>query len=255
MVGFIHAQGGLACINHPFKPGDTGGLTTASAVARDLLLIGAGGADMLEVGFTARDGKGIADYLAVWDTLNRNALFLTANGTSDDHTGTGWANLANRYYTGAWAAALDEASLLRSLAAGSAYVGRLGGFSGTIDMAMDSPATGGTVPMGAVSVSAETRRSLRIDVTALPANGGVQVVRGHVDRAGALDATATSAVVATLNATDLAASNLLAVDTTDECFVRLQVLDGAGAVVGFGQPIWVLKTDPGTVPLARQTTA
>jgi hypothetical protein len=37
--------------------------------------------------------------------------------------------------------------------------------------------------------------------------------------------------------------------------VRLQVLDSTGRVVGFGQPIWVLKSDPGTVPIARQTTA
>jgi hypothetical protein len=255
VVSFIHAQGGLASINHPFKPRDSGGLTSAAAVAQDLLLIGAGGADILEVGFAARDGAAIGDYLAVWDTLNRNALFLTANGTSDDHTGNGWANLANRYYTGAWAATREESALLGALAAGSAYVGYLGGFGGTIDMAMDSPATGGTVPMGAVSISAETSRVLAIDVTALPLGGTVQVVRGDVDRAGALDPTATSSVVATLNATDLATSNLRTVDTSDDCFVRLQVLDGAGKVVGFGQPIWVLKSDPGTVPTARQTPA
>lgn len=255
MVDFIHAQGGLACINHPFKPGDTGGLSTAPAVSRDLLLIGAGGADLLEVGFAARDGQVIGNYLAVWDTLSRNALFLTANGTSDDHTGNNWANLANRYYTGAWAPVLEETALLGALAAGSAYVGYLGGFGGTIDMAMDSPATGGTVGMGAVSISAETSRQLMIDVPTLPAGGAVQVVRGDVDRAGPLDPTATSAVVATLGAADLASSNVQAVDTTDECFVRLQVLDGAGTVVGFGQPIWVLKSDPGTVPAARQTLA
>ena len=140
-------------------------------------------------------------------------------------------------------------------AAGSAYVGYLGGFGGTIDMAMDSPATGGTVPMGAVSISAEASRLLSIDVTALPDGGAVQVVRGDVDRAGPLAPTPTSTVVATLGATDLAASNVQPVDTSDECFVRLQVLDSTGKVVGFGQPIWVLKSDPGTVPLARQTVA
>jgi hypothetical protein len=163
--------------------------------------------------------------------------------------------MANRYYTGAWARTLEETALVGSLAAGSSYVGYLGGFGGTIDMAMDSPATGGIVPMGAVSISAETSRMLRIDVTALPTGGAVQVIRGNVDRAGAPDPTATSAPVATLKGTDLARSNLLAVDTSTECFVRLQILNGAGTVVGFGQPIWVLKSDPGTVPLARRTAA
>ncbi|MGZ4507016.1 MAG: hypothetical protein ACXVX0_07160 [Blastococcus sp.] len=249
IVDFIHAQGGLASINHPFQPGDSSGPTTAQGVALDLLSIGAGGADILEVGYADKGGAGVTQHLAVWDTLSRNGLFLTGTGVSDDHSGTGWSTLKNRFYTGAWSSTLDEPGLLGALGRGGAYVGYLGAFGGTIDMAIDTD-----VPMGAVSVSPLTSRTLRIDVAGLPEGGAVQVVRGDVDRPGTTDPNPATSVVATLNATDLSAGNERSIDTTDDCFVRLQVIDSSGSVVAFGQPTWVLKTAPDAgIPAARQT--
>ena len=110
-------------------------------------------------------------------------------------------------------------------------------------------------PMGSVVVGPATSRDCGIDVTGLPTGGGVQVIRGDVDYAGTATPTPNATVVATKSAADLSSSNRMALDTTDECFYRLQVVDGAGAVVGFGQPIWLLHGEPTTgVPDNRRVT-
>jgi hypothetical protein len=246
IVQHIHDLGGLASINHPFKAGDTGGQGTVASVAGGLLSIGAAGADMIEVGYANKHGGDLAEHLAVWDTLSRNGLFLTANGVSDDHSGLNWAGQVNRFYTAAWAANRTEADLLDALARGRGYVGHLGSFGGTIDMVVD-----GTAPMGAVVVGTPRDRALRVDASGLPTGGAVQLVRGVVDRAGAGTPAPNSAVVATRSATALANDPELALPAGDDCFVRLQVVTSAGAVVAFGQPIWLLAEEPAGVPANR----
>lgn len=246
VVDFIHAQGGLASINHPFKSGDLSGQSTVASVARDLLSIGAGGADILEVGYADKYGGHVVDHLAVWDTLSRNAVFLTGNGVSDDHTGQNWAQQANRFYTAPWARGRDEGNLLDALARGRVYVGYLGGFGGTLDMTVDD------VPMGGVAVGGPTSRTLRIEATGVPSGGAVQVVRGVVDYAGVGTPAPNTAVLASKSAKDLDSKAELALDAGEESFVRLQVVDGDGAVVAFGQPTWLLRHEPPHgVPKAR----
>jgi hypothetical protein len=255
VVTAIHTSLGLASINHPFKPGDSSTVKTPLSVAQDLLSINAGGADILEVGYANRDGAPLSSYLQVWDALSRNGLFLTGNGVSDDHSGIGWSSMTNRFYTAAWSDALEEGHLMASLSRGAAYVGYLGGFGGTLDMAIEPVDIGDAVPMGAVAVNPATSRTLRIGVTGLPDGGGVQVVRGDVDRPGISDPSATSLVLDTLSADRLNTSNEYVIDATQDCFVRLQVVDSYGAVVAFGQPIWMLQSNPGNVPINRLTTS
>jgi hypothetical protein len=61
--------------------------------------------------------------------------------------------------------------------------------------------------------------------------------------------------VRTLGATDLSGAASLTLDTSEECFLRLQVVDASGAVVAFGQPTWALHEQPVTgVPAARLVT-
>jgi hypothetical protein len=251
VVAFVHAQGGLASINHPSRPTDyPAETTTAQAIAHDLLTIGAGGADLLEVGYGHGGTTTLPDHLAVWDTLSRNAVFLTGNGVSDDHSGEDWATQPNRFYTAAWSGARTEPALLGALAGGRAYVGYLGSFGGTIDMSIDD------VPMGAVSVHARRSRTLRIDVTGLPPGGAVQVVRGDVDYAGRATPEPGTRVLTSRGAVDLSSSREYALDTADECFLRLQVVDATGAIVAFGQPSWLLSAPPAHgVPAPRRTTA
>lgn len=251
VVDFIHSQGGLASINHPFKPGDASQDTSPRAIARDLLSIGAGGADILEVGYGLKGGGDLHDHLALWDTLSRNAIFLTGNGVSDDHTGHNWDTQVNRFYTGAWARGRTEADLLDGLGRGRVYVGYLGSFAGTLDMTVD-----GSVPMGAVSVGGKTPRTLRIDVTGLPSGGAVQVVRGVVDYAGVSTPDPDTKVLTSKGGSDLQSTTEVAFDAGDDSFVRLQVVDGDGKVVAFGQPTWLLrKAPPHGVPAARRTSA
>ncbi len=244
VVDFIHASGGLASINHPSAQG-TATTTAAQAIALNLLAVQAGGADILEVGYGAP--AGLVDHLAVWDTLSRNAVFLTGNGASDDHSGQNWADQPSRYYTGVWTGMLSEDDLLAGLARGRVFVGYLGSFSGSIDMTVDYG-----VPMGAVAVSTRNSRTLHIDVTNLPPRGAVQVVRGDVDFAGTSDPNPNASVLRTLGARDLSRSSTLAIDTSENCFHRLQVVDSAGNVVAFGQPTWTMrKTPTGGIPPPR----
>ena len=203
---------------------------------------------MIEVGFGGGGVDSIGAQLALWDTLSRNGLFLTGNGASDDHSGQGWERKGNRYYTAAWSTQIAQPELLDALGRGRAYVGYLGSFAGTIDMALD-----GTIPMGSVVVGPAQSRTLRIDVTGLPDGGAVQLVRGVVDRAGQADPRPGTTVVQTLGAADLERAGAVPLDVSGDCFHRLQVVDGAGAVVGYGQPIWVLGAEPpGGVPQRRR---
>ena len=79
------------------------------------------------------------------------------------------------------------------------------------------------------------------------------MVRGVVDHAGTSDPNPNTAVVTRLGASDLAARSALAVDTGEDCFLRLQVVDATGGVGAFGQPMWALKTAPEQgIPTNRQ---
>lgn len=246
LVDFIHRQGGLASLNHPFLPSEPWTSQADEDVTYNLLAVGGAGADILEVGYGTL--LWAPAHLAVWDAMSRNGLFLTGNGVTDDHTAQDWAEQAGRFYTSAWASGLSEASLLDPLGRGRVYVGYLGAFGGTIDMTLDDD-----VPMGAVSVSPQTTRELHLDVTGVPEGGAVEILRGLVDYAGTGEPRPNTTVLTTLGARDLASGSPIPLDTADDCFVRLQVVDGAGDVVAFGQPIWSLQNPPPQgVPRNRQ---
>jgi hypothetical protein len=180
--------------------------------------------------------------------MSRNAVFLTGNGVSDDHTGQNWAGQPNRFFTAPWARGRDEHNLLDALARGQVYVGYLGSFSGTLDMTVDD------VPMGGVAVGGPTSRTLRIDATGVPSGGAVQVVRGVVDYAGVSTPEPNTRVLTSKKASELSSKAEVTVDAGEESFVRLQVVDGDGAVVAFGQPTWLLRHDPPHgIPQARRS--
>ena len=77
-VDFAHDHGSLVTLNHPLsdEPGPV-------ALGRMLIRERALGVDMLEVGVRSRVGQIVKAYNAA----ARNAVFLTATGTSDDHLG------------------------------------------------------------------------------------------------------------------------------------------------------------------------
>ena len=61
------------------------------------------GTDLLEVGYYLRQGVDLAHHEALWDIMSRNALFLTGNGTNDDHFGKNWLAHSNNWFSSVWA--------------------------------------------------------------------------------------------------------------------------------------------------------
>jgi hypothetical protein len=98
--------------------------------------------------------------------------------------------------------------------------------------------------MGSVVVGPPRDRTLQIDVTGLPDGGAVQLVRGTVDYAGAADPSPGTVVQRTLGAGDLARSAEVGLRAPGDSFHRLQVVDRTGAVVAYGQPVWLLSEEP-----------
>jgi hypothetical protein len=258
VVPQIHAAGGLVSYNHPYGYGTPAALPAArqdallAHVATALLPTAsrraALGADLLEVGYHLRQGVDLGHHVALWDVMSRNAAFLTGNGTSDDHFGRNWSGILNNWVTSTWAASTAEAHLLEALAAGRAWCASLSRYRGSLDLLVD-----GLCPMGSASVSRLTSRRLVARATRLPAGGSLQVLQGVVDFAGTADPTANTRVVGAYRAADLAGGRVRQrIDTRKASFVRTQVLNASGAVVGLSNPVWLLRhAPPDGIPAPR----
>ncbi|HEY7147182.1 MAG TPA: hypothetical protein VH637_23295 [Streptosporangiaceae bacterium] len=258
MVPQVHAAGGLVSYNHPYGYGDPAQLPAAqqdallAQVAGKLLPTATApaalGADLLEVGYPLRQGVNLAHHVALWDVMSRNAVFLTGNGTNDDHFGQNWSGIHNNWFTSVWAASTAEASLLASLAAGRAWCASLSSYRGSLDLLVD-----GTSPMGSVSVARVPSRQLLASATKIPANGSLQILQGTVDYAGTAALSANTKVVGTYPASALGSGSVQqSIDTSKDTFVRTQVLNSSGAVVGLSNPVWLLRAaPPGGIPAPR----
>ena len=248
-----HDRGGLVSWNHPFGA-NVGPLMSAAAqtterrqVFADLIAHDLYGSDILEVGYPVRGQVDIATHLALWDTFSRRARFLTGNGVNDDHSAKNWRTLGNGFATGVWATSAAHSDLMTALAGGRAYTCHAGKWAGgQLDMLVD-----GSVPMGKASVSSRTTRDLAVFTTNLPAGSAVQIVRGPVDYTGNDPGTA---VIATIAASAFGSDGRVSrsIDTSGSCFVRAQVRNSAGAIVGVGNPVWLLRNPPpGGIPARR----
>jgi hypothetical protein len=150
----IHARGGLASWNHPFGVSYQAALPAATQndlqrqIAVSMLQNKACGADIIEVGYPLRGGVNLAHHVGLWDVMSRNALFLTGNGVSDDHTGVDWVDSrkVSHWTTSAWAPDKTEGALLAALRAGQVWCQSLTGYHGAVDLRAD-----GACPMGSAS--------------------------------------------------------------------------------------------------------
>jgi hypothetical protein len=247
-IPMIHQAGGLASWNHPFGTSFTTALlpqpqqdTLLQQVASQLLPAGLYGADIMEVGYPERAGVDLAHHVALWDILSRNAVFVTGNGTSDDHYGMDWAGITWNWAATTWAASRAQSDLLAALAAGRVYCGSLAAAPVALDMLVD-----GKVPMGAVSVSSLTSRSLTVTAAGLPAGSRLQVFQGDVDYAGTGGLSSNAARVASFGPAHLNGSGqaTLTVDTATSSFLRTQVVDSTGKVQRLSNPVWLLDAAP-----------
>jgi hypothetical protein len=246
----IHTAGGLVSYNHPYGA-DGGPLlpaaqqnTLLAQVAATLLptasVPAALGADLLEVGYVLRGGCDLAHHVALWDIMSRNAIFLTGNGTNDDHFGLNWRGKANNWVTSAWAKSTAEGDLLAALTAGRAWCASLSGYQGRLSLLVD-----GSVPMGSASVSTVNSRKLVAAATGIPPGGSLQILQGTVDYPGTAALAANTKVIASYTAAQLANGSVTrAIDTSKDRFVRTQVLDSSATVVGLSNPVWLLRSTP-----------
>jgi hypothetical protein len=260
LIPKVHASGGLISYNHPFGYGDIPELPqlqqdamlaqTAKALLPTSSAPAALGTDLLEVGYNLRQGVDLAHHVALWDIMSRNALFLTGNGTNDDHFGKNWLGPRNNWFSSVWAPSTGVGDLLAALAAGRAWCASLSRYRGSLDLLVD-----GTVPMGSVSVSKVTSRKLVASATAIPAHGRVQILQGTVDYAGAADLSANTKVIGSYSGSQLTGGSVTQrIDTSKDSFVRTQVLDSTGTQIGLSNPVWLLRAaPPGGIPAPRQT--
>lgn len=252
-VTATHGRGGLVSWNHPFGA-NVGPLLRAAEqtserrqVFADLLAHDLYGSDILEVGYPVRGQADIATHLALWDTFSRRARFLTGNGVNDDHAAKNWRTLSNGFATGIWAQSVAHSDLMTALASGRAYTGHAGKWpGGQLDMLVDD-----SVPMGQASVTSRTNRTLAVFTANLPSGSVVEIVRGPVDYTGNDPGTA---VIATIAASAFGSDGRVSrsINTSSSCFVRAQVRNSTGAIVGVGNPVWLLRdTPPGGIPTRR----
>jgi hypothetical protein len=243
----IHAHGGLVQLNHPFgaDKGNPGAVNQAALLHRQALrLLGAAGSglDLLEVGYHTRGSASLATHLALYDVLARNGRFLTATGVTDDHHGSAgsWSAMTNRFATGVWAASLSDQDLHRAFLAGRAWCYEVGSWNGTLDLHVDAN------PMGSVSArSGPAARTVEVACPAPPPGGLVTLLRGVVDHAGTGDPTPRVATIATVAADELGRGPARrGLDASGPCYVRAVVHDRAGRVVGFSNPVWLLRAPP-----------
>jgi hypothetical protein len=261
-IPLIHQAGGLASYNHPFGTSFGKGVLPGAQqdallakVAGQLLPAQVWGADIIEVGYPERAGVDLAHHLALWDVMSRNAVFLTGNGTSDDHWGTDWAGLTWNWVTSAWAPSSGMPDLLTALAAGQIYCGSLAEFAPSSGACLNLEVDG-ECPMGSVSLSSLTSRQLAVTATGIPSGGQVEVLQGAVDYAGTGGLASNAQVVASYSDADMQAAGgqvTLAVDTSSESYARTVVADATGTVVAASNPVWMLQnTPPNGIPAPRQ---
>jgi hypothetical protein len=230
MVGRLRARGGLVSYNHPLY-GDRG------AVARHMVDTRALGADIVEIAFSGVSN--VDSMLHVFDAMARNLVFATGNGVTDDHNGTDWyANPKSNWITRAWAGSTDLPDLLAALAAGRVWCYKPDGWRGALEVRV-----AGRPAMGGVLVTGDRAVPLAVTATELPKGGALEVVTGRADSAAPEPATTSVAVPAGGYEHDAAPGT----------YVRAMVRDAKGAIVGVGNPVWLLPAgSAATIPPQRR---
>jgi hypothetical protein len=251
IIAQAHTQGGVVSWNHPFGP--TGGPVAADQDADRRAVFGTmwgndlHGSDILEVGYTLRGYHDFPSHLALWDTFSRRGRFLTGNGANDDHTGRHWAGAGNGFVTGLWAPSTSAQELTAALAGGRAYTLHPARWpDGAVDL-FSGPAV-----MGHVDVYSAANRLVTVYCENLPNSSTVEVVRGAVDYSGSDPLNTIIRLPASAFGSAHSGAVTVQIDTTTECFVRVQVRLSTGLLVGTSNPLWLLKKPPpGGVPTGR----
>ncbi|MEU2614727.1 hypothetical protein ABZ570_24555 [Micromonospora sp. NPDC007271] len=237
MVEFLHAHGGVVCWNHPLD------VERRDSLARLLVDRNALGVDLIEIGRAPLD-----DHLWAYDVAARNAVFVTAVGVTDDHDGTDWRARKDRHLTYVWASATDRDELVAALRAGRAWFTDLARYRGALDLEV-----AGRTAMGAVVLTDVAELAVRLRATDLPAGASLEVVTGTVDLAGLADPTPATRTSTVPGRQLRQGWHDLRVEPGGGAYVRTQVRGRDGAIVGTGNPVWLLRSAPPRgIPPARR---
>jgi len=239
MVDFAHSFGALVTFNHPLEEAPSG-----PELARVLIETSALGADMMEIG----SKEDLDESIYGFDAAARNAVLVTGTGVSDDHSGRDWLGQSRRWVTSVWAPSVEQADLFRALRGGRAWFWDPQLWPGTIELVAQ-----GNLPMGGAMVTPARRVPVRITATEPPVGGTLELITGVVDHAGVAD----PAPAITRTPLDARGGRPLTitVELPDDHgrYVRVEVRDATGALVGFSNPVWLLREEPaGGIPPERR---
>jgi hypothetical protein len=262
-VDQIHDQGGALSLNHAFgtgfynmwNPDETPEEQAVRHLYTKNLLIDvrAYGADLLEVGYRQRGGMQIEHFLDLWDALNGNSIWITGNGVSDTH-GRGVHNLigwgpddgslstTNNFVTWLYTEALSEAGFVKAMKRGRAYFGDPYRWQGTLDLR----STDG-FRMGQVVFTDRGQHELVAEVANVPGDVQVRLLQaeirevppGEYPTVNYLRDEILSGSVVGNTFTDT-----LSIDTALSSLVRIEVYDGAGEEMVYGNPLCFVRTPP-----------
>ncbi|MFW6600327.1 hypothetical protein ACQBAU_12695 [Propionibacteriaceae bacterium Y2011] len=213
--------------------------------AAELIETRAFGADLLEVwNAPGGDEQLLADRISLFDVACRHRIFMTATGTSDDHTGVNWLWFRLNCLTSVWAASTDLPDLLSALASGQAWLHHLQHWrDGRINLTSD-----GVPVMGKVLTASEAEIVVTVDN--VPSNATVTVIRGVSDGLG--DAPSVDRVEHPASAFT-GGPFPITMDRGVGAYLRVEVYAEDGMLIGMSNPCWLLPE--GTeVPPARQSS-
>jgi hypothetical protein len=226
MVDWLHRHGATVSINHPLQ-----GANGPNDLAARLINTRGQGADVIEVGLGSKPTQRMT---RVFDLAARNAVFITANGTTDDHQGTDWLK-GRRWLTRVWSRNRTRSSLSAALESGRAWFYDPRRWDGAFDLRV-----GGSTPMGSVLFTGKRALDVSVRATDLPRGSRVYLVVGQCDLAGATHLKVLSDV------RGIAAKRFVGgrwsgrVSRGRGVYVRATVRDSNHNLVAFSNPIWIL---------------
>ncbi|HVX44517.1 MAG TPA: hypothetical protein VHC49_11560 [Mycobacteriales bacterium] len=222
VVRWYQDRGALVQYNHP---------PITQAARSELVRTRALGADLMEVVNGNSPAPMLRARLEMLDIAARNGIFLTAGSGSDDHVGRDWLTSKQPFITTVWARSRTLPDLIAALGSGRAWVHHLGEWR---DARMDLRIDGQPVMGGVLTTEAES--ALVEVVTNAPTGARIHVIAGACDRGGAGPSWDRKLAPA-----DRPLS--IRLERGGGRYLRIEVYDKDGALLGFGNPFWLLPAD------------
>jgi len=236
-VEWTHQRNGAAILAHVFSASHDG-VTPDSAVKQLIQRLKTErgfGADGLEVGYVER-GRPMADFVALWDDLALEQIYLTGVGSSDNHNLEDWSQRVNHMAT--WILATDNSAskLCAAIKQGHAFFGDPYVFDTNGTLTFEEQA--GAYTMGDVVPLPEGAQQLNIEVDGAKSGDVLVLLRNGVEETRW-----------NFEGRSLQVSGLVTPEAGD--WVRLEVRDSSETPILFSNPIYYFAA--GETPPVNRT--